>query len=26
MKPAGPKVFIPHVIVDKANVDQFLPK
>jgi len=25
-KPAGPKVFIPHVIVDKANVDQFLPK
>jgi len=25
-KPDGPKVFIPHVIVDKANVDQFLPK
>jgi ribose transport system substrate-binding protein len=25
-KPAGPKVFIPHVIVDKTNVDQFLPK
>ena len=25
-KPDGPKVFIPHVIVDKTNVDQFLPK
>jgi ribose transport system substrate-binding protein len=25
-KPAGPKVFIPHVIVDKTNVDRFLPK
>jgi ribose transport system substrate-binding protein len=25
-KPAGPKVFIPHVIVDKTNVDQFLRK
>lgn len=25
-KPDGPKVFIPHVIVDKGNVDQFLPK
>lgn len=25
-KPDGPKVFIPHVIVDKANVDQFMPK
>jgi ABC-type sugar transport system substrate-binding protein len=25
-KPTGGKVFVPHVIVDKTNVDQFLPK
>ena len=25
-KPAGAKVFVPHVIVDKTNIDKFMPK
>jgi hypothetical protein len=25
-KPEGGKVFVPHVVVDKSNIDQYLPK